>query len=135
MPDHLEFVVRPSQSPAIRPGVPTQILKTPKVPKNEPIQWGNSGQSVFDLHAHNQQETPKPEYPETQRKYDVVRVYNPDDHDQYVDTEQMTEYQGRNKISGDRIVLRFADTQNTANAKVQQRGLIRKNPNNPDPNN
>jgi hypothetical protein len=128
MPDHLEFVVRPSQSPAIRPGVPTQIFKTPKVPQNEPITWGNSGQSVFDLHAHTQAEIPKPLWPETDRKYDVVRVYNPDDHEQYVDTEQMTEYQGRNTISKDRIVLRFAKTQETADTKVMQRGLSRKNP-------
>jgi hypothetical protein len=75
---------------------------------------------------------PKPEWPETQRKYDVVRVYNPDDHEQYVDTEQMTEYQGRNKISKERIILRFADTKNTDNTKVLQKGLTRKNPANPD---
>jgi hypothetical protein len=133
MPDHLEFVARPFGKSNIRPGTPTQIFQQPKVPQNEPITWGNAGQSVFDLHAHNQQETPKPEWPETQRKYDVVRVYNPDDHEQYIDTEQMSEYQGRNKISDERIVLRFAKTQNTEHTKVMQRGLTRKNPDNPDP--
>jgi len=133
MPDHLEFVVRPSQSPAIRPGVPTQIFQTPKIPDNPPKVWGNAGTSVFDLHAHTQQELPKPEFPETKRRYDVVRVYNPDDHDQYIDTEQMSEYQGRNKISAERIVLRFAKAQSTEHTKVMQRGLVRKNPDNPDP--
>jgi hypothetical protein len=132
MPDHLEYVVRPSQAPNIRPGSPSQLLTPPKVPENNPQVWGSSGDSVFDLHAHTQAEVPKPEWPETQRKYDVVRVYNPDDNTQYIDTEEMTEYQGRNKITKDRIVLRFADTQNTANTKVQQRGLTRKNPANPD---
>ena len=135
MPDHLEFVARPFARPDIRPGTPTQIFQQPKVPQNEPIKWGSSGDSVFDLHAKNAQETPKPEFPETSRKYDIVRVYNPDDHEQYVDTEQMSEYQGRNKISADRIVLRFAKAQDTSDTKVMQRGLTRKNPDNPDPNN
>jgi len=135
MPDHLEYVVRPSQSPNIRPGSPSQMLAPPKVIENEPQVWGSSGDSVFDLRAHTQQELPKPEFPETQRKYDVVRVYNPDDHEQYIDTEQMTEFQGRNKISKDRIVLRFAKTQNTADTKVMQRNLTRKNPDNPDDGN
>lgn len=135
MPDHLEFVVRPSQAPAIRPGVPTQIFQTPKVPNNPPKVWGNAGESVFELNAHAQQELPMPEFPETKRSYDVVRVYNPDDEEQFVDTEQMSEYQGRNKISGERIVLRFAKAQNTETTKVQQRGLKRVNPENPDPGN
>jgi hypothetical protein len=133
MPDHLEFVVRPSQAPNIRPGVPTQIFQSPKPIDNEPKVWGNAGQSVFDLHAHSQAEVKPPEFPETKRTYDVVRVYNPDDNSQYIDTEEMTEYQGRNQISADRITLRFAKTQNTENVKVQQRGLTRKNPDNPDP--
>lgn len=133
MPDHLEFVVRPNQAPSIRPGTPTQIFQTPKIPDNPPKVWGNAGNSVFDLHAHTQQELPMPEFPETKRKYDVVRVYNPDDHEQYIDTEQMSEYQGRNKISADRIVLRFSKAQNTEHTKVMQRGLTRKNPDNPDP--
>jgi hypothetical protein len=132
MPNHLEYVVRPSMDKAIRPGTPTQIFETPKVPDNEPILWGGSGDSVFDLQAHAQQELPMPEFPETKRTYDVVRVYNPDDREQFVDTEQMTEYQGRNKISKDRIVLRFTKNQNTANTEVRQRGLTRNNPDNPD---
>lgn len=133
MPDHLEFVVRPSQSPAIRPGIPTQIFQTPKVPDNTPITWGSAGQSVFDLHAHSQATVPTPEFPETKRTYDVVRVYNPDDRTQFVDTEEMTEYQGRNKITADRIVLRFTKNKNTSNTEIQQSGLTRKNPDNPDP--
>jgi hypothetical protein len=132
MPDHIEFIVRPSQAPAIRPGHPSQLLVAPKTPQNTPHEWGSSGDSIFDLHAHSAATVPKPEWPETQRKYDVVRVYNPDDHEQYVDTEQMTEYQGRNKISKERIILRFADTKNTDNTKVLQKGLTRKNPANPD---
>lgn len=133
MPNHLEYVVRPSMDKSIRPGTPTQLLETPKVPENEPILWGGSGDSVFDLQAHTQAEIPMPEFPETKRSYDVVRVYDPDDRTVFVDTEQMTEYQGRNRISGDRITLKFATNHNTANTEVRQRGLSRRNSENPDP--
>lgn len=125
MPNHLEQVVRPSESPRIRPGVPVQIFATPKVVQNNANVWGSAGNSVFQLHAYAQQELPQP-LNETERKYDVVRVYNPDDRSQFVDTEQMTEYQGRNKISNDRIKLRFNGNTNTTNTKVISKGLTRK---------
>lgn len=123
MPNHLEHVVRPSQSPQIRPGSPTQLFETPKVPENDPIVFGGSGASIFDANAHNQVELPQPKWEES-RTYDVVRVYNPDDHDQFVETEQMTEYQARNKevqgaaISQDRIVLKYATNTNTDDTEV-----------------
>lgn len=127
MPNHLEFIVRPSQTSNIRPGVPTQIFAPQKVPQNNPITWGSSGDSVFDLRARDQSEIKPATWPEEQRKYDVVRVFNPDDRTQFVDTEQMTEYQGRNKISKDRIVIRFAKNQDTDNTEVISTGNIRKN--------
>lgn len=121
MPNHLEHVVRPSQAPQIRPGTPVQIFATPKVPENNPIAWGGAGDSVFDAHAHAQQELPQPKFEES-RTYDVVRVYNPDDRTQFVDTEQMTEYQGRNKLSNDRVTFRFATNHNTENTEVISKG-------------
>lgn len=125
MPNHLEQVVRPSQSPQIRPGTATQLLETPKVPENEPQVWGSSGTSVFDLQASAQQELPEPKF-EAQRTYDVVKVYDPNDRDTFLETEQMTEYQGRNKISADRFVLRFAKPENTENTEVTSRNNVRK---------
>lgn len=125
MPNHLEQVVRPSQSPQIRPGHPTQLLATPVIPENNPITWGSSGASVFDLHAQSQSEVPKPK-DEGQRTYDVVRVFNPNDKTQFVDTEQMTEYQARNQLAGDRFTMRFATNTNTENTEVIQKGLVRK---------
>lgn len=127
MPNHLEHVVRPSQTKGIRPGVPTQLFEPIKVPDNDPITWGNGGDNVFDLQAHAQQELPEPKF-ETQRTYDVVRVFNPDDREQFVDTEQMTEYQARNKISKDRFTLRFQGNANTTNTKVISKNNIRKAP-------
>ena len=127
MPSHLEHVVRPSQAPRIRPGHPSQILKTPKIVQNNPIVWGSPGNSVFDLQASAQQDVPKPKF-EAMRKYDVVRVYNPDDRSQYVDTEQMTEYQSRNQMTKDRFVMKFATNTNTENTEVIQKGLTRTTP-------
>ena len=121
MPNHLEYVVRPSQSPQIRPGHPSQLLATLVSPDNPPIVFGSSGNSLFDLHASAQQELPQPQF-ETQRTYDVVRVYNPDDHTQHVDTEQMTEYQARNKLSADRFTMRFATNTNTPDTEVISKG-------------
>jgi hypothetical protein len=125
MPNHLEYVVRPSQSPTIRPGSPSQIFAPIKIPQNTPQTWGSPGNSVFDLHAQSQVELPQPKF-EAERKYDVVRVYNPDDRTQFVDTEVMTEYQARNKLSNERFTLRFATNSNTENTEVIQKGLTRK---------
>jgi hypothetical protein len=125
MPNHLENVVRPSQSPRIRPGFPNQLFETAKVPQNNPQTWGSPGNSVFQLRASEQSEVPEPKF-EAQRTYDIVRVYNPDDRTQYVDTEQMTEYQGRNKLNSERFTMKFATNSNTENTEVIQKGLIRK---------
>jgi hypothetical protein len=88
------------------------------------VVWGSGGSSVFDLRAHAQVELPKPKF-EEKRTYDVVRVFNPDDRSQFVDTEQMTEYQGRNKLGNDRFVMKFATNRNTENTEVIQKGLTR----------
>ena len=55
-------------------------------------------------------------------------MYNKDDREQYIDTEVMTEYNGRNKISQDRIQIRFADTKATANTEIISRGNVRRQP-------
>lgn len=127
MPNHLEYVVRPSQTKGIRPGTRTQLFEPPKVPDNDPITWGSGGDSVFDLQAHAQWEAPEPKF-EAQRTYDVVRVFNPDDRDQFVDTEQMTEYQARQKIDKSRFTLRFQGNQDTTNTKVISKNNIRRQP-------
>jgi hypothetical protein len=130
MPNHLEYVVRPSQLTNIRPGTPTQILATPKVIDNQPIVFGGGGDSIFDLNASESVTLPQAKFEES-RTYDVVRVYNPDDKTQFVDTEQMTEYQARNKpsqqskIADDRIQLKFATNTNTENTEVIEKGKKR----------
>jgi len=125
--NHLEQIVRPSQAPTIRPGPAVQIYATPKIVENEPITWGSAGNSVFQLSASASGEAPEATWPESDRTYDVVKVYNKDDREQFIETEVMTEYQGRNKISQDRITIRFAATKDSPNVEVVSRGNKRTN--------
>lgn len=126
-PFQFEKVVRPAAPIKLRPDYPDQLSKAPPPPKTNEVVWGNAGQSVFQLRASSQSKVDN-KWPETQRTYDIVRVYNPDDRNQFIDTEVMTEFQGRNKISQDRVQLRFGATQNTANSEVISRGNVRRQP-------
>lgn len=82
----LEVVVRPSQSPDIRPltalglGAPAAVD-----PENEVV-WGDSGNSAFTFSKHYSV-TIEAVHDEKERTYDQVRVKNPDDEDQHVDVE------------------------------------------------
>jgi hypothetical protein len=124
----VERIVRPAEVIKLRPDYPDALNKAPPPPKSNVVVWGSAGQDVFALQASASQSINN-KWPETSRTYDVVRVYNPDDRDQHIDTEVMTEYQGRNKISQDRIQIRFAETKNTANTEVISRGNSRSVPN------
>jgi hypothetical protein len=124
MPNHLEHVVRPSQAPQIRPGFPSQLFATQKIPENNAQTWGTAGNSVFDLKAHAQVELPAPKF-ENSRKFDTVKVKNPDDTTQSVTTEQMTEYTGSPKQGGQKITLKFTPPVNTDFTEVLTRNNIR----------
>ncbi len=122
---NLEQIVRPSQSPDIRPAPTTALLESPKITANPIVTWGTPGDSIFQLRAHESGETNNETKEETKRKFDVVRVKNPDDHDQYVDVEVMTEYQARNKISESRTKLRFGQPKSSQHVEVISRDNTR----------
>lgn len=127
MTDTMIGIVRPfGIGTDIRPR-PAVLLRAPTVPPggDNVVSWGGAGNDIFQLRANIKQELPKPNWDETKRTYDVVRVMNPDDHDQFVDTEVMTEYQSRNAISKDRMVLRFGSTPTGDNIKIMSKGNIR----------
>jgi hypothetical protein len=128
MPNHLEFVVRPTQLTPIRPGVPTQLLATPKIIDNPGVTWGRSGATLFDFSAQDQSTVKPANFNETQRTTDTVRVHNPDDTSQFIDTEQMTAYQGRDPKTGAKISLKFQGNTNTDNTEVIQKGVIKNAP-------
>ena len=121
----LEQIVRPSQSPTIRPSRPISQYVPPAVEDENTISWGSAGNSIFTIRAHVAQTVNNNRNDETQRTYDTVRVTNEDDPSQYIDTEVMTEYQARNKIDDSRIVLRFAKTKPSANVQVLSSGNVR----------
>jgi len=125
----LEQIVRPYVAGAIRPPAPIG-LQFPVVAKpNVPTVWGSAGQNAFQLSASINQKAPPTQWPksdEIQRTFDVVRVFNPDDHSTFVDVEAVTEYQARNQIDQSRITLRYATNTNTDNTEVISRGNVRK---------
>lgn len=107
-----------------RPSMPT---KAPTQPPEGPniVTWGSAGNNVFQLRANVKADVPKPNWDETERKYDKVRVFNEDDRDQYVDTEIMTEYSMRNKLSKERFIIRYGQTQPSENMEILSKGNVR----------
>lgn len=123
----LEQIVRPATVNGIRPLNFQVQRKAPKAPAANIIVWGSGGNDVFSISAHVQQDV-KNDLPadEIKRTYDQVKVMNPDDNEQHVTVEAMTEYQARNQIDKSRIILRFFKQEDTENVKVQSRGNVRK---------
>ena len=126
-PHAFEKTVRPVERIQLRPDYPDQLSKAPPPPKTNLVVWGNAGQSVFQLRAASQSKIDN-KWPETKRTFDVVRVFNPDDNSQFLDTEVLTAFEGRNKISQDRIQIRFGQTQAAANTRIISRGNTRTQP-------
>jgi hypothetical protein len=122
---NLEQIVRPSQTGDIRPAPSLALLQSPKVIDNPPHVWGSSGNSIFDLRAHLHAEVNNKQEGEITRKFDVVKVKNPDDSSQHVEVEVMTEYQSRNKISDERTKIRFEPPKKTSNTEIVSRGNTR----------
>lgn len=136
MPD-LSQVVRPNQTPNVRPisgpavaAGPDETLAT--------ITWGKSGDDIFNqqgLHYGGTIDDKQTDKVESKRTYDVIRIENEDDPDQYVDTEVMTNYTARNmidptrtQIAPERTKIQFNGTGDyPPNVKVIARGLTRTN--------
>lgn len=122
---NLEQIVRPSQSPDIRPAATLALLVPPKVVNNPTIVWGSAGNSIFDLKAHSQGEYNEPDTVEEKRTFDVVRIKNPDDPDQHVDVEVMTAYQARNRIDDSRTKFEFEHPKASDNVEIISRDNTR----------
>lgn len=132
VPDILEKLVRPSQSGDVRPDWRKNIKSASGTDKNAlvDISWGGSGESIFSL-QYPPPNGPKLDWPddknkETERTYDVVRVKNKDDPDQYIDTEVMTDWRGRNMQTGAMFNMQFGQTQASENIEIISRGNRRR---------
>lgn len=125
---NLEQIIRPAAAGAIRPPPPPGYFASPIFSDPNIVTWGSSGGSVFELQAHQQATVPPAKWPkndEQKRKYDVIRVKNPDDPTQHVDVEAMTEYVARNRIDKSRITLRYAPQGESENVEVLSRNNTR----------
>lgn len=128
-PSPLELLIRPNQTGNIRPNYyngfrsasPDDETKT----DNVVVAWGKGGDSIFTINHPDFGFTVEDVKDETERTYDIVRIKNKDDPEQYVDTEVMTEWKARNKIDQSRITLRFGAPQSSSNTEVLERGLKR----------
>jgi hypothetical protein len=81
----LERVIRPRVSPRIRPAVTPQILPSEDDGAGIARIAGNT--QVINLsHSYNSTQSRRAEK-EIKRKFDLVRVKNPNDEEQYVDLE------------------------------------------------
>jgi len=121
----LELLVRPNQTADFRPlpGAP-RLAQVGDETKNDNVvvSWGGTGDSIFTIARPPFGFKVEDDKQETERTYDVVRVKNPDDPDQYVDTEVMTEWKARNKIDSSRTTLRFASPTSSQTTEVISRG-------------
>jgi hypothetical protein len=78
-----------------------QQLGSPKtLPKGNNQSGSNSGRPGDNKSKKNQDKQQAARWTEQSRKTVQVRVYNPDDHDQYVDVEQIDQLIMVDKITG-----------------------------------
>lgn len=120
----LEIVVRPVVLPNIRP-------RPPQIPvvvdeDEEPSEIvGNSGRAISLSHGRRWSFT-RPHQTETRRTFDLMRVKNPEDSDQYVDVEVTTRLYTRDQRN-ERGKLRLRPPDETANIEAISRNNSRTN--------
>lgn len=120
----LEVIVRPSQSPDIRPPIAFGLQASPAPTPDTEVVWGSAGNNAFNFTRHVSQSI-EAVHNETTRTFDKVRVKNPDDLSQHVDVEAMTKYQGKNAIDRSRITINYDRVQEADNIEVLSRDNTR----------
>ena len=108
---------------AIRPDFNPNKYKT-SVPETETtIVWGKPGADPFEelyvLSAEAEEER------EIRRKFDVVRVKDPDNEDNHIDVEVMTEWEGRTTVSNKRVKMTLEKPQASSNVEIRERNRTR----------
>ena len=127
MPYYTELISRPFDKPPVFP--PRKTSKPqPKEGEDVVFTFGAAGQNVFQISASNRNEITDNDRKEVRRTYDTVRVKNPDDNNQHVDVEVLTEYQARNRIDDKRYKVRFTPQAESANIEILKRNQVRTTP-------
>lgn len=124
MPTLAEYLSRPFRENPVWP--PQKTTKPqPKDADDVTFTFGSAGQNVFQISASNRNEITDNDRTEVRRTYDTVRVKNPDDNEQHVDVEVLTEYQARNRIDDKRYKVRFTKQEEAANIEILKRNNVR----------
>lgn len=89
------------------------------------LSFGSPGDNVFQVSASNQSDLTDDDREEVRRKYDVVKVMNKTDPDQFVEVEVLTEYQARNRIDEKRTKVRFTKQEPAENIEIVSRDKVR----------
>jgi hypothetical protein len=87
------------------------------------VVWGRSGASPFE--ETFSLSTQSSEEKEVRRKFDVVRIKDPNNEDNHVDVEVLTELETRSKINNKRTTLRMEKPQASDTTEILQRNQER----------
>lgn len=121
----------------VRPYSPYEVLKKGATYKPEPTElegttvwtFGSAGDDVFALRASTQAEIDNEGTDhEVRRKFDLVKVKDPNNDENFIETEVMKEYEARNSISKDRIIIRFREQDPSANIEILKKDQTRNTP-------
>lgn len=94
------------------------------IPETETtVVWGRAGASPFQENFATSLEAQ--EEREVRRKFDVIRVKDPDNEENHVDLEVMTEWEARTKIGNKRVVMRLEKPTSSANVEILERNKER----------
>lgn len=127
MPD-FEYISRPFAPLPVRPAGKT-FKHEPIAPGSTVFSWGSGGDDAFQLRASNQNQVDNGnDHIEISRKFDVVKVKDPNNDENFIQTEVMKEYQARNRVDDSRIKIRFKETEGGGNVEILQRNQTRTNP-------
>jgi hypothetical protein len=122
----IERIIRPAQTAGIRPTNFAVARASPAANEAAIITWGGAGATVFELKASIQISVKPIQASEVSRTYDVIKVKNPDDDTQLIQTEVMTAYQAKNQIDGSRIQLFYDPQKASKDVEVVSKGNVRK---------
>ena len=108
---------------AFRPDFDPSRYKTNVEDVATTVVWGRAGANPFaETFVQSLEST---EEREIRRTFDVVRVKDPDNEDNHVDVEVLTEWEGRTKIGNKRIKMVLEKPRSSDNVEILQRGQTR----------
>lgn len=117
-----EAFVRPNLTPDFRPN-PSQ--QAPALPEDERLVELSSGHGKVLRYAFsNSYSYSKSKATETQRRYDIGRIFNPTDPGQFIEAEIVKRLRLR-EVNGNTAIRTYATPQNAAGVQIISRNHIR----------